>query len=230
MTHKEWVGGDAVCDHALRFPLRRALREVPEFVQGQPGIIVLLVSQDQEPSAFLPAIALELYSPKQTGIHDISSMAISQNERKESTTERFRRNCLKSQRAIVVACAEDDLPVPVRLAVDRVLNVGPMLASDLQAACKEMLGLRISKRQATEALTYPWNYLWDAFRCGRNMDVVLTRLRAVGPPEPPKATQKSAAIPMLQDMHGYGEAQTWGMRLARDLGVFVAGTRSEPQS
>ena len=220
MTQNSWVGGDAVCDHALSLAVGRALGKAPHFNVGMPGAIALLVSE-MSPSSYIPALGLCLFEEQEEDRPSL--MAVFDDERPKNLINRYRTHCLTSKRSVIVARQEADLPQSVRLAVDHVINVEPMSAADLQQACKSMLGAKVTEKQAIEALSYPREHLWDALRKGRNFDLVLARLRdvcsAISHPEPKQDT----AGPKLEAMYGYGDAKSWGLQMAKDINDWRSG-------
>ncbi|RYD73114.1 MAG: ATP-binding protein, partial [Verrucomicrobiaceae bacterium] len=220
MTQNSWVGGDAVCDHALSLAVGRALEKAPQFIAGMPGAIALLVSE-MSPSCYIAALGLCLFKEKEDDRPSL--MAAFDDELPKNMINRYRTHCLTSKRSVIVARQEADLPQPVRLAVDHVLHVEPMSPADLQRACKSMLGARVTEKQAIEALSYPKEHLWDALRKGRNFDLVLARLRDVCSAMSQPKLKKDTEGPKLEAMHGYGEAKSWGLQLARDINDWRSG-------
>jgi len=110
------------------------------------------------------------------------------------------------------------MPREITLAAERVVDVAPVRASHLVAAAKQFAGQTVDMAEATKMMDFPLSDVFAAFRAGRPASSVLARLSEAEGNTPSKATG-----PLLEDLAGYGEAKTWGLSLAKDIGAWAEG-------
>ncbi|TAY88139.1 AAA family ATPase [Rhizobium leguminosarum] len=111
------------------------------------------------------------------------------------------------------------LPREIALAAERVVDVAPVGACHLVAAAKQFAGQTVDMAEATKMMEFPLSHVFAAFRTGRPPSRVLARLS-----EAELTARPTAAGPRLEDLAGYGEAKTWGLSLAKDIGAWREGS------
>jgi len=201
-------------DFALERTVVRSLKDFPAFLEGAPGVIVLVAPQGYD----LPDYGSVLVRVVSCAVGDLGPcdggllyVKATDSEAKIQTS--FDRELQNYKRIIVLAETRDNLPPLLMVAVDAVVELSPVTADDLKAACKATLGQKISIKQAAAALQFPSKLLWAALRPGRTIEETLQRLSSV----PSIKTTRDAGFRPLTDMYGYGEAKQWGLQLAVEL-------------
>ncbi|WP_083196749.1 AAA family ATPase [Rhizobium sp. AC27/96] len=210
---------------ALHCCITRAVRTVPAFAAGGPGILVLVTPSGKPPSDYVRPVTTALHGSEVDYLgRDLGFMCIVSKDREAKSVDEFESECRDKRRAIVIAESKDVIPTVIALAADAVVDIPPITVKDLQAACRFVLKTKASEAQAAEALSYPDPLLWSALRIGRPMAESLDRLkRAVNDTAGKKSSLEKKAVPHLHDMHGYGEAKEWGLQLADDLAQWRDG-------
>ncbi|TBY27448.1 AAA family ATPase [Rhizobium leguminosarum] len=110
------------------------------------------------------------------------------------------------------------MPREITLAAERVVDVTPIRACHLVAAAKRFGGQTVELAEATKIMEFPLSDVFAAFRAGRPASSVLARLS-----EAERNTPSTVVGPFLEDLAGYGEAKTWGLSLAKDIGAWAEG-------
>lgn len=114
-------------------------------------------------------------------------------------------------------------------AADAVIDIAELDPALVQLAFREVVGSSITHGDATVLAAMPASRRRLISFAGRPMSATIARLAAAQKKEDTeKSTEKTAiekknAAPRLEEMHGYGEAKTWGLELARDLADYRAG-------
>lgn len=105
------------------------------------------------------------------------------------------------------------VPREIALAADRIVDVGPVRPFHLVAAAKQFTGQAIGLADAKRMMEHPLPEVFAAFRKGRPAAAVLDRLADVEEETAPVGERGG-----LEDLVGYGDAKTWGLSLAKDIG------------
>ncbi|MBP0439894.1 AAA family ATPase [Tianweitania sediminis] len=132
------------------------------------------------------------------------------------------RQALKRTRLIVVTEDASLLPADFEIAADGVVTVDGVDPRHVHAAAHRNLGARLTEAQARKAAAAPVERL-VAFRKGRRVTESFRRLEMPVAEEEAPAERPAAPLPTLDDLHGLGEAGTWGRELAIDLADWQAG-------
>lgn len=112
------------------------------------------------------------------------------------------------------------LAVEIALALDRVIDVGPVKPNHLISAAKSVWQIEIASEVAGRLCDYPPNRLFGALRKGRPIEVVLRKLAEASASKVPRV---SAWEPRVEELQGYGEARGWAENLVVDLADWKAG-------
>nr|CAD6416818.1 ATPase [Rhizobium sp. Q54] len=104
------------------------------------------------------------------------------------------------------------VPPEIGLAMDRVIDVGPLRPRHLVSASREAWNMPISFSHARALCAYPPKILFAALRRSRPLEEVLRRLAVA-------CGENAAAAwePMVEDLEGYGEAKAWAVDLVEDI-------------
>lgn len=109
------------------------------------------------------------------------------------------------------------IPQEILLAVDRVVEVGPVKPRHLVAAAKEAWGMDITPNDARTLCSHPARLLFLAMRRGRPVDAVLRKLYEAAAPV------SGAWEPRIEDLEGYGLAKDWALDVIQDLTAWKEG-------
>ncbi|AFL53349.1 cell division protease FtsH [Sinorhizobium fredii] len=128
-----------------------------------------------------------------------------------------------ARRAVVFVVTLDGLSSDLALAADYVAKVPRATAVHYMAAASE-IGL---SGMTTETAAFLTQHCFDdvkmAFRPQRPLLSAVRRLRRQAQLErQPEPVAEATATLRLEDMHGYGQAKDWGLRLAEDIRAWKA--------
>lgn len=215
MRHtKKTASWERCYDQALGRGIERALKVVPDFAAGGPGVVVLVAPDESALEGYITSVLEMLRRRKRGGLpRDGSLLLIRADDTPSKIQKNVDREMLGNDRIVFLTGPDTTLPPVVQVAVDAILHIPPLTARDFQLACKTALDLVVSLPQARKALDYPKYLLEAALRPGRQFDDVLLRLERHY--EAPPLTDVNQYT--LSEMHGYGEAKVWGLQLAKDI-------------
>jgi hypothetical protein len=117
---------------------------------------------------------------------------------------------------------------PSLALADAIVDIPAIDPVVVQRAVQSVVNQTISLTEANDLTAMPVKLRKALRRTGRPLSLVLAKLRnakahttltTVSAPVPAKAEDG----PRLEDLHGYGQAKTWGFELMRDLADFAAG-------
>ncbi len=212
----------SVKSYALYRTLMRALENVKAFKTGGRGIVALIAPSTQAAHDYAWPVRTYLYGG--LGAEEAETVGyacISAKEKPDRARVEFEGRCSDKARAIVVAESRD-LPPAIAVAVDTIVQLGPIEEDDLRRACQSVLQLKVSTNQARQLLAFPQELMLSAFRPNRTAAEVLKRLRSISP-NAGLGRPIEEPIPRLEELHGYGEAKSWGLQLAADLKLWERG-------
>ncbi|ANL39531.1 AAA family ATPase [Rhizobium phaseoli] len=211
---------------ALHCCITRAVRSVPAFAAGGPGVLVLITPGGKPPFDYVKPVTTALHGTEVDYLgRELGFMCIVSKDRPAKSIGEFETECRDKHRAIVIAESREIVPTVISLAADAVVDIPPITPKDLQAACHCALKIEATEEQAAEALSYPEAMLWSALRVGRPMDDTLRRLKeaTVAEKNAVASRARSNRVARLEEMHGYGQAKDWGLQLATDLAQWRDG-------
>ncbi|WP_313194093.1 AAA family ATPase [Shinella zoogloeoides] len=133
---------------------------------------------------------------------------------------------LKNPRAIILFNDRDTIPPEIEAAFDAVVQVPPASTRQIKGAVRWRYGAVISDKEAGLLATQKWSRLQLMLRPGRAISRVLSGLAKIADQIATVEVdrrQDDANRPRLDDLHGYGEAKTWGLDLAHDLADWKEG-------
>jgi AAA+ superfamily predicted ATPase len=212
--------------YALHCTVTRAVRSVPAFAAGAPGIIVLITPNGRAPFDYVKPITTALHGSEVDYLgRDLGFMCIVPKDRQEKSIGEFETECRDKHRAIVIAQSREIVPTLISLAADAMVDIPPIAPTDIQASCHCALNIEATEAQAAEALSYPEAMLWSALRVGRPMHETLRRLKEATEVDDSASASRARSnrVARLEQMPGYGEAKDWGLQLAADLAQWRDG-------
>jgi cell division protease FtsH len=196
--------------------LRRALRQVPDFVKGADGVVLLNVPAGQAAEDY-DACAETLLRRMSTGRDDMGYMMIASTDKPRVTIKALDGDLDRKRRVLLFREANVDLPFQVSLKVDIEIDIPPMTIMDFRIGCRIGYQIGVSSLEAEAAMSYPLPHVWAALRRRRPIKDVLARLASASSQTFDRSKVGEQKQPLLQDMHGYGAARQWGLELAQDL-------------
>ena len=212
----------SIKSYAVFASIQRALGPHLDSQSLHPGIFVLLVPASIAPEDYEDAVeAIGAAGLTAVPAAMFRYMVIKDQSKTNTVSRRIVEAVTDAPFGIVVATDIEHIPGSLRLAVDHVVQIPSVSDTDLASACLAVLQKRITKRQAQELLKYRLEDVAAALRPGRPIGLALKRLRSLssGPP----LNTRGFEVTSLDQMVGYGSAQTWGLQLARDLTDWRSG-------
>ncbi|MCK8780851.1 AAA family ATPase [Rhizobium sp. NTR19] len=137
---------------------------------------------------------------------------------------------VQNKKTIILFRSDDAIPFHLRHALDVIAEVDAPDARQVRGVVRWAYGVSVTPGQAEALAACDWKRLKLAMTRGRPISRVLSVIERMAQsdtpdPEPGKEPDALAHI-RLEDMHGYGEARTWGLDLGRDLGDWRSGAIS----
>lgn len=134
---------------------------------------------------------------------------------------------LKTLILVTADQAETFVGHPSIAAADAVVRIETLSVSYMQRAFYIAVGRQIDIEEATDLVSMPAKWRRIIVRAGRNTRAIVQAFKRsqehaqdiLDSIEKSKSTDG----PHLEAMHGYGEAQTWGLQLAHDIKDYKAG-------
>ncbi len=201
------------------YAIRAALRRCGLFLKATSSskAIGLALPPDADSDAYSEAAKAILRQTETLKHYAVTSVFL--GRRGDSHVEKA-HSVLEERSAVVVLIEHGAaLPAAVAVALDRIVEVGPVKAIHLMSAAKSAWQTEILKEAAQELCGYPPELLFRALRDGRPIDIVLEKLAAAS-----KAPATTAWEPRVEELEGYGEARDWAADLVVDLADWGAGT------
>ncbi|MCM2475667.1 AAA family ATPase [Rhizobium sp. CG5] len=199
--------------YAIRVALRRCGIYVKVSESDRGAAIVF--PQDANFEAYEVALGQELKKSGLAGQFSIARVVL--GKRGETYSAEAALEVSRGGSVIVLVEHGATIPLEILVAVDRVVEVGPIRPRHLISAIKEAWGTIVTPEAACVLCSHPSKLLFAALRRGRSIDVVLRKLSVS---EPPAADRWE---PRVEDLEGYGQAKTWALDLVQDLGAWREG-------
>lgn len=202
-------------DVALYCTLRRALRKAPDFIGGHACVVLVNVPSGQVAEDYdTPAASLMMRLSADR--NDMTYATIAAGDKPKGIIKRFETDLSNKRRLLILKEHGADLPLPVSLSVDVEVDLPPISVTDFRIGCRIAYQIDATAAEAEAAMKYPLDHVWAALRRGHPIKAALARLAKAAEREGGRSKNKGA-LPLLQDMYGYGPAKTWGIELAQDL-------------
>ncbi|TCP90330.1 ATP-dependent Zn protease [Rhizobium sp. PP-CC-2G-626] len=203
---------------ALARVLRTYLHRARRFV------VTVVIPEGTNVHTYAAAAHWLLDHPREGGIRGSSNADVIVVKEKEDIGDVTRLAKLNEiRRAIVMVERAEWVTDNVRLASDFTAQLPRPTARDIKVAARRMGFGNIKSQDAEFLETQDLTRLSLVMRHGRSVDAMLSRLRRLpAKPEVAKADHKETG-PTLRELHGFGDAKTWGMELATDLADWKRG-------
>jgi len=212
----------SVKHYAFYRAFERALQKRPVFNEGGGGIVALVVPPGRKAEDFKACVVAYLFGEIDRNRWDNFGYAlVSIGDKSERINAEFVEQCSLKERAIVITESKL-LPPIVKVALDAVIDIDPINDDDLREACREVLKLRVSSKQANRLMSFPWELMLTALRRASSATDAIRRLETVAF----AAVERKPVVDRtmrLDELHGYGRAKEWGLQLAKDLEAWRTG-------
>lgn len=188
--------------------------------QGSPVMVGLVVPADGQ-AACVSVLEIMLYS--QTASSDVLSEATAGKRSVDAQFTIAMRDESMTRVGIVVH-AEDAFPTHFGVIADAVVHVPPPTPTQFAAAVWHMTGQRVAEEDAAYLATQDVHLVGAMLRKTSSPAKTVAAMRKLSAAAARPVSGSRPDAPRLEDLHGYGEAQTWGLDLAQDLADWRAGT------
>ncbi|MGO4568688.1 AAA family ATPase [Rhizobium sp. 2YAF20] len=217
---------ETICSSVLHYALfctfTRALNAHPAFALGATGLVVMLTPPGQPARDYGPSAGAFLYEGLARSDYDtVGFQFVAAREKPEKIKSEFGAECARKVRAIVIS-ETDNLPVSIMVAADVIVQLEPVSENDLRDACRDVLNLKVSAKQAKQLLAFPQELMVSALRRNRTTSETIRRLKTLSL-DNELGTPIEEPTPRLEELHGYGDAKKWGLQLAADLKLWERG-------
>lgn len=202
--------------------LARALRHEPYVRLGLPAIVVVVIADGMAPADVGDAAervsrgntyeVLNLAGKRRTGSRPILA---------DSDIESY----LRKSRLLVIVTSVDATPEAFIAAADAVVTMEGPTRRHVEASCRLTLGQAPDSATLDLLMQAPASMIGAVIRRGRSLRQTLERLeRLKAARSKSEASGGDDTVPFLNEMHGLGEAGSWGQDLAVDLKAWADGT------
>lgn len=210
----------------------RALRNEVAFRSGQPGRFILLVPPSFEPKTLVNAARLAL-SECAADLQESYDYDVDPVDTATSSfwLEDLPVRLMETPRYLLLTQSLDFVPHRCRLGFDAVLPMQPPTPAHWRAALKVCLGLTATNVEIDRIARLPIDLV--ALSTGRRRSVteIIDEVEAAiaeddakeARSKEPEASSRQPRAMTLQELSGYGPAQTWGLDLATDLAAWKSG-------
>ncbi len=211
----------SVTHHANYLAFMRSIRTNPAFASGAAGLMVVLTPAGELARDYVLCAAAFLYDGLDTTEYDdVGYFQVTAKDKPDKIASEF-DSALRKTRVIVISEVAS-LPAIIMVAADATVQMEAFTDDDLREACRSVLNVKVTAKQASELLNYPRDIMVSSLQRGRPASESLRRLRRVGPGSITGGPIAEPS-PRLEELHGYGEAKEWGMQLAKDLKLWSSG-------
>jgi cell division protease FtsH len=210
----------------------RALRNEREFRSGQPGRFILLVPPSFEPKTMV-STARRALSECQPDLQDLYEYDVDPVDAETSPLwlEDLPVRLMEMPRYLLLTHSLDFIPHRCRLGFDAVLQMQPPTPAHWRAALKVCLGLTATNGEIDRIARLPIDLVALATGRRRSVTEIIEEVEAAiaeddakdAQSKDPKASLRQPRSMALQELSGYGLAQSWGLDLASDLAAWKAG-------
>jgi cell division protease FtsH len=210
----------------------RALRNEVAFRSGQPGRFILLVPPSFEPKTMVSA-ARRALSECKPDLQDLFEYDVDPVDAETSPLwlEDLPVRLMEMPRYLLLTQSLDFIPHRCRLGFDAVLQMQPPTPAHWRAALKVCLGLAATNAEIDRIARLPIDLVALATGRRRSVSEIIDEVEAAiaeddakeAQSKEPNASSRQPRLMSLQELSGYGPAQTWGLDLASDLTAWKAG-------
>lgn len=206
--------------------IRRALRSFRR--KGSRFIAVLILTGDMDAAAYEcgAQLLLKHLANEDISWHNSDYARFIDNPTNMATFLTTLASRDSFLRAMVILNDRSLLTPDLTLAADIIVSVDPPRPEHFVAAARLIHCYRPLDSELLFLMCQPFNRQRIAFRDKHSFSEGVRRLAKLEATDPAVAGPSSREIdagPTLADLHGYGEAETWGYELAADVADFRSG-------
>lgn len=203
-----------------RCAIRKALRTDPGFLRGRPFFIGLVIAGDCDKVTYEAAATSILREKEGHQFEQDCGFRVAFFDPAKRKAAIDYEDFAEAERVLAMARRQEDIPPQLRVALDRIVDIGKLDPRHVQAAVRHCLGQLCTKEEARQIAAFPRDIVALCLRKGRSIrDTIAAMQRAAAP----ELAERSAGSLRLEHLHGMGEAGLWGQELARDLKDWAAG-------
>lgn len=202
--------------------LARALRHEPDVRLGLPAIVVVVIAGGMTPADVGDAAervsrgntyeVLNLAGKRRAGSRPILG---------DPDVESY----LRKSRLLVIVSSIESTPEAFIAAADAVVTMEGPTRRHVEASCRLTLSQVPDSATLDLLMQAPASIIGAAIRRGRSVRQALDRLERLKAAQSKSDVSASdVTVPFLNEMHGLGEAGSWGQDLAVDLKAWADGT------
>lgn len=206
--------------------IAKACRKQYELRAGLPVVIGLVVPFPDDLEIY--AAAAEYVGDEKAdlgfgnnGRGDTEVLSLTPALRKTAEGRAMQKILTRVPRVVIVASSHDSFPDEVKFIADDIVQISPPDNCHIQAAVYLGLGERIRDEDVSKIASMPLSMVALTMRKGRRINKSITLLERLAAGKKDSAKRENG--PALKDLHGLGEAATWGEELAIDLKDWAAG-------
>lgn len=204
-----------------RCAIRKALRTDPGFLRGRPFFVGLVIAGDCDKVTYEAAATSILREKEGDRFKQDCGFRVTFFDPAKRKAAIDYEDFAGKERVLALARRQEDIPPQLRVALDRIVDIGKLDPRHVQAAVRCCLGQVCTPNEARQIAAFPRDIVALCLRKGRSIrDTIAAMQRAAAP----ELAEPSAGSPRLEHLHGMGEAGLWGQELARDLNDWAAGT------
>ena len=206
--------------HTYGYAIRAALRRCGIYLKdtGSNRSAAIILPPGADFDAYEEALG---YVLKEAGMKDRFAVArVVLGKRGDTYSTEAVQEVSRWDRVIVIVESGAAIPRGISVAVDRIVEVGPIRPHHLVAAAKQLWQITIEQNDARQLCSHRPTLLFSALRQGRPIAVSLTKLGNL--PVTPRDTWE----PTIEMLEGYGPAKDWALELVQDLDAWREGSLS----
>jgi cell division protease FtsH len=195
------------------------------FLRGKHYAIGLVLENWDERKAYLKAVSAFTRSDSFNHWRPNATPIIFKEAKTFESLDNIAREFVHDQ-VVILFQDEASIPEEVRPAFDAIIVVPTASTRQIKGVIKWLYRISVSDAEAEVLSQHPWSRLRLMLRPGRSVARIISNLAKVqgAPNMVEKAIKETDSVgPRLEDLHGYGEAKTWGVELAEDLHDWQAG-------
>jgi hypothetical protein len=205
------------------FEIVRSCRRIPALVARRPIVLGLVVPSGQtECYGYVAGLIVDKSRYKFGAEAQVVSVRDFDPRKPARYHDEIAVALRESERVVVVVETPDHLPPGFRIGADAIVDMKGPSARDVVVAARILFGVQLSEDDAAFLARVPLDDLAAAFRKGRPLSVSMRIARECAAQRAEKKDSRADG-PTLDDLHGLGDAGTWGRELAVDLADWRAG-------
>ncbi|NEV76606.1 AAA family ATPase [Rhodopseudomonas sp. BR0C11] len=201
--------------------LARALRNEHHVRRGLPAIVAVMIAEGLTSADVGDAADLFV---RESSYEVLNLTKIRRTGSRPILAESDLNSALRRSRLLVIAESVQTTPESIIAAADTVVFMEGPTRSHVEASCRLTLGRVPEPLALDQMMQAPASMIGQAIRRGRSVRQTLERLERLKAAQLKLSTgADDSTVPSLSEMHGLGEAGSWGHELAVDLKAWADG-------